>query len=143
LAHSQQAEPVNAQSTVVLNEAQFSKPVHEKTDSCSGCANHFRQDLLTYFRNQAVGVAILSKISKQQKRSGQPPFTGAEHLVREVIVDLRYVSQQISNQRFREPVLLVDGTSDLVSLHLEQCASRNRSGRAQAPRLDWCYAALS
>jgi hypothetical protein len=39
---------------LVGNEAQFSEAIHKKTDSGSGCANHFRQLFLMDFRNDRL-----------------------------------------------------------------------------------------
>src|SRR6266849_801598 len=39
---------------LVGNEAQVAEAIHEKTHSGSGCANHFRQLLLTDLRNDLL-----------------------------------------------------------------------------------------
>ena len=60
----------------IVDEAQLSEPIHEKTDPRPGCADHFRQRLLTDFGNYRLGFAFLAKMSEQQKDPGQPFFAG-------------------------------------------------------------------
>jgi len=49
---------------LVGNEAQFSEAIHKKTDSGSGCANHFRQLFLMDFRNDRLRFASVAEVSK-------------------------------------------------------------------------------
>ena len=53
-----------------MNKAQFSEPVHEEADSRAGCADHFRQHLLTDPGNRPFGLAFLAKMSEQQEPLG-------------------------------------------------------------------------
>jgi hypothetical protein len=50
---------------VIINESQFSEPVHEKTDSRPGCAYHFRERLLTHLGDYSLGLTFLAKMSQQ------------------------------------------------------------------------------
>jgi hypothetical protein len=72
---------VDLQPAIVVNEAQFSKPVHEEADSRAGRADHFRQHRLTDLGNYSLGFPFLAKMSEQQKDPGQPLFAGIEKLI--------------------------------------------------------------
>ena len=50
--------------TLVGNEAPVSEAIHKKTHSGSGCANHFRQLLLTDFWNDRLRFATVAEVSK-------------------------------------------------------------------------------
>ena len=52
---------------VVINETQFPKLVHEKTHARACRADHFRQCLLAYFRNDRLGPTFFAKIRQEQK----------------------------------------------------------------------------
>ena len=59
---------VDLQSTaVVVNEAQFSEPVHEKADPGAGRADHFRQCLLAYLGYHRFGYALLPKRASSRR----------------------------------------------------------------------------
>ncbi len=75
---------VNLQAAVVGNEAQFSEPVHEKAHPRAGCADHFRQHLLTDLGNNSLGYSFLTKMSEQQEDPCQPLFARIEKLIDQV-----------------------------------------------------------
>ena len=61
---------------LVGNEAQFPEAIHKKTDSGSGCADHFRQLFLMAVRNDLLRFASVAEFSKQEESSGQPFVAG-------------------------------------------------------------------
>src|ERR1019366_6818012 len=67
-------------SAVIVDEAQFSEPVHEEADPRTGGADHFCQHLLTDLGNYGLRFAFLAKMGEQQKGSGQPLFARIEAL---------------------------------------------------------------
>src|ERR1017187_2123624 len=60
---------MNLQPTpsVIVNEAQLSEPIHEKTDPRAGCVHHLCARLLTDFREYSLGHTFLTEVSKQQQ----------------------------------------------------------------------------
>jgi len=60
-----QQRAVDLQPAIVANKAQFSEPVHEEADPRAGCADHFRQHLLTDLGHYALGFAFLAKTGEQ------------------------------------------------------------------------------
>ena len=71
---------------VIINKSQFPEPVHEEADPRAGCADHFRQHLLTDLGNYTLLFAFLAKMSEQQKDPGQPLFAGVEKLINQVFL---------------------------------------------------------
>src|ERR1019366_3730843 len=49
----------------IVNEAQLSEPIHEKTDPRARCAHHFCQRLLADLGNYRLGFAFLAKLGEQ------------------------------------------------------------------------------
>jgi hypothetical protein len=52
----------------IVNEAQLSEPIHEKTDARPGCAYHLGEGLLTDLRDYSLGYAFLAEVSKQEQK---------------------------------------------------------------------------
>ena len=52
---------------IIVNEAQRSKLIHEKTDPRPGCAHHPCEGLLTDLGDYSLGHACLAEASKQQQ----------------------------------------------------------------------------
>jgi hypothetical protein len=55
-------------AAVVVNEAQLSKFVHEKTHIGLGRSDHIRKRLLADFRNQRLRFGFLAKVRHQQEQ---------------------------------------------------------------------------
>jgi hypothetical protein len=60
-----QKRAVDLQPAIVVDESQFPESVHEEADPRAGCADHFRQHLLTDLGNYTLGFAFLAKMCKQ------------------------------------------------------------------------------
>ena len=58
---------LQAAAAVVVNEAQGSKAVHEKTHSRSGGAYHLSQGFLTDFRDNSLRHAFLAEMGQQEQ----------------------------------------------------------------------------
>jgi len=56
---------VDLDAAVVVNEAQFSKFVHEKTHSGPGRADHLRKRLLADLRDHRLRFLFLAKVRQQ------------------------------------------------------------------------------
>src|ERR1700741_2988541 len=64
-----QQELGNGNFTVVLNKSELAEPVHEKTDSRTGGADHVCQSFLRNKRNQRLRLTRLAKFCHQQKNA--------------------------------------------------------------------------
>jgi hypothetical protein len=51
----------------IVDEAQFSEPIHEKTDPGTGCAYHIGKSLLADLGNYRFGHAFLAEMSQQEQ----------------------------------------------------------------------------
>jgi hypothetical protein len=85
--HDAQQRAVDFHGAVVLDEAQFSKFVHELADTGSRRSDHLRERLLTDFRNDRLGLSFLAKIGQQQKSPCQALLTRIEQLIDQVRFD--------------------------------------------------------
>ena len=65
----------------IVNKAQLSEPIHEKTDSRPGCAYHLCEGLLTHLGDYSLGLTFLAEMSKQKKNTGESFLAGIEELV--------------------------------------------------------------
>src|ERR1019366_10095820 len=86
-------------SAVIVDEAQFSEPVHEEADPRTGGADHSRQRLLTDLGNYQLGFAFLAKLSEQQKDSGQPLFARIKELINQIFFVTDVPRQQIGHEQ--------------------------------------------
>jgi hypothetical protein len=51
----------------IVDEAQFSKPVHEEADSRSGCADHIGERFLTNLGDHRFGTPSLPKCASKSR----------------------------------------------------------------------------
>ena len=75
---------VDLDATVVVNEAQFSTFVHEKTHAGPGRADHLRERLLADVRDHRLRFVFLAKVRQQQEQAGKTFLTRIEQLIDEV-----------------------------------------------------------
>ena len=73
--------------TVVANEPELPKSVHEEAYAGTGGADHLRQGFLADLRDRGFGLAALAELSKEQKHPGEPLFAGVEKLVYQVFLN--------------------------------------------------------
>ena len=82
-------------TTVIIDKARFSKPVHEEADSRPSRAYHSCERLLAYVGNPSFGFMCLAKLGKQQENSRQAFFAGIEKLINEVRLESDVAGKQI------------------------------------------------
>src|SRR6266481_5474866 len=63
---------MNLDFSVIGNEAELSKLVHEKADAGAGCPDHLCQGLLAHLCRDGLWGAILSEICQQQEKAREP-----------------------------------------------------------------------
>ena len=56
---------MNLKPTIVVNETQFTEPVHEKADPRARGTYDLSQRLLAHLRNHQLGRAFLDKVGQQ------------------------------------------------------------------------------
>jgi hypothetical protein len=66
---------------IIVNEAQLSEPIHEKTDPRPGSAYHVCEGLLIDLGDYSLGHAFLAEMRKQEQNPSEPLFAGVEELV--------------------------------------------------------------
>jgi len=71
---------------VIVKEAQFSEPVHEKTDPRPGCAYHLGEGFLTDLGDYSLGHTVLAEMGKQEQNPSESLFAGIEELVNQILL---------------------------------------------------------
>src|SRR5271169_1773912 len=80
---------------VVLNQAQFSKLVHEVTYTRPCGADQLSKRLLANFCDNRLGSTFLAKIRQQKKRSCQSLFGRIEQLIDQVLFNSNSARQEV------------------------------------------------
>jgi hypothetical protein len=94
-------------ASVIINEAQFPKPVHEKANPRAACAHHLRQSFLTEFGDSNLGLSILAEARQQEQKASQSFLTGIEKLVNQVLFVSDVPRQQIRHEHIGKRVFPV------------------------------------
>ena len=95
-------------TAVVINEAQFSKFVHEETHAGSGCSDHLRKRLLADLGDNRFRFAFLAEVRQQQEHSGKTFLTRIEQLIDQIRLDTDGSSQKMGNEHLGERWFLMD-----------------------------------
>ena len=74
----QRAVDLHASAAVVIDEAEFAKPIKKEADAGASGADHFGQSLLADLGDHRDGSRFLSEIGHQQQESGQAFFARIE-----------------------------------------------------------------
>jgi hypothetical protein len=90
---------VNFQTAVIVNKTELSEPVHEEVHSRSGCADHFRQGFLAYFRNYVLRPSFFAKVSQKQKRPSQALLSRVKELINQVCLSLVVAANEICDKQ--------------------------------------------
>jgi hypothetical protein len=133
--HDVKQRAVDLQPAIVVNEAQFSEPVHEKTDSRTSGADHLCQGLLTYLWNNALRHTVLAKMSEQKKNARQSLFTRIKQLVNQILLITDIAGQQIRHEQIGKCVFPVKRLHHGFLLNSQQSAIRHGCRRAHSERL--------
>ena len=78
---------MNLDLSVIGDEAELAKLVHEEADTGAGCADHLGKRLLTNLRRDGLWGAILSEICQKQEKAREPLLAGIEQLVYQIFFD--------------------------------------------------------
>ena len=99
---------MNFDTAIVMNETQFSKSVHEKTHTGSGCSDHLRECLLADLRDYRLRLAFLAKVRQQQEQPGKAFFARIEQLIDKVGFDTEVSAKEMRNEHLGECRFLMD-----------------------------------
>src|ERR1700722_3870484 len=88
----------------VLNEAQFSEPVHEKTYSRTSRSDHFCQRFLANFWDHSLRHSLLAKMSEHEKDARKSLFAGIEQLVDQILFVTDVAGKQVGHEHIGEGV---------------------------------------
>jgi len=109
MKHDADERAVDVHSTaVVINEAQVPEPIHEKTDSGAGCADHFGEGFLAHFRNERYRLGFLSKVGHQQEKPSEAFFAGIKEVIHQVRFHADVSGKQIGEKAFGKFRFLVE-----------------------------------
>ena len=130
---------MDLQCTVVLDKAQLPKLVHEMTHTRSRRADHLREGLLADLRENGLRSAFLAKIGQQEQSARQPLLARVEQLVDQAPFNEYGSSQEMPDEHFGKPRLLVErpeqgsllDPNDLAFCH---CPSRRHAQRLTRQR---------
>ena len=123
--------PMNPDATVVFNEAELAKAIHEEARARPGGADHFCLSFLRGLGDQRFRLSRLAK-RQQQEDPRQTLFAGVEKLIDKIGLGSHATGQQKLQKQVGEGLLLMQNTDNLLPLHLERCAGGNRTGGRQS-----------
>ena len=90
---------MNVQATVVFNEAQLPKLVHEETHPGPRRPDHFGQGSLTDPGHHGLMLPVFAEAGQQQQNPRQPLLTGIEKLIEQVLFDPHIPGQQVRHEK--------------------------------------------
>src|SRR6266852_4803382 len=90
---------MNLDFSVIGNEAELSKLVHEKADTGAGCPDHLCQGLLAHLCRDGLWGAILSEICQQQEKAREPLLARIEQLVDQILFDAAVSAEKIRHEQ--------------------------------------------
>src|SRR6266536_1887954 len=90
-----QQRAVDLQSAIVIDEAQFTEFIHERTHPRSRRADHFRERLLADLCNDWLRFALLAEVRQEKKSPRQALFARVEQLIDEVRFNSDIPSQKM------------------------------------------------
>src|SRR3984893_5057573 len=122
---------MDTDADVVVNEAQFSKFVHEETHTGPGRSDHLRKRLLADFRDHRLRFLFLAKVRQQQEQPGQTFLTRIEQLIDEACFDAEGPAQKMGNEYPGERWFLMDYAGGPTFENLQ--GRKPRVGRASPP----------
>src|SRR5450631_1414974 len=126
---------MNFDVAVVVNEAQFSKFVHEKTHSGPRRSDHLRKRLLADFRDHRLRLAVFAKVRQQQEQPGKPFLTRIEQLIDEIRFDAEGPAKKMRNEHLGERGFLMDHADNSRFLQSHDDGVRHRRDRRYALHL--------
>jgi len=118
---------VDVDFSVVLDETQFSKFVHEEIDAGPRSANHFREHLLRHFGEDLLRLGARAVASEQEQSTGQPFFAGVEELVNQILLNPNVSGEHIGDETVGELMFRVEHANHLALLDAEHGGGCDRS----------------
>jgi hypothetical protein len=103
---------VDFDAAVVVNEAQFSKFVHENTHTGPGRSDHLRKRLLADFGDYRLRLAVFAKVRQQQEQTSKTLFARIEQLIDKIRFDAEGPAKKMRNEHLGECRFLMDHADD-------------------------------
>src|ERR1700683_38069 len=118
---------MHADASVVFDQAQLAKAIHEEANAGSGRTDHFREGLLCDRRNQCLWFARPSIFRHEEENSGQTPFAGVEELIDKVGLSSHAACEQKLQEQVGESMLRMHDADHLLTVNLQRIACCNGS----------------
>ena len=134
---------MNADATVVVNEAALAKAVHEETDAGASGADHLRECFLRDLRDQSFRLSRFAELGHQQENSGEALFAGIEKLIYKIGLGAHAASEQKLEEEIGERMLFVHYADHLLPFDFQRRAGVDGAGRGQPQSGDTCDGFLS
>ena len=90
---------MNLQATVVLDESELPKLVHEETHPGPCGPDHLGEGFLTDPGHDEIVLALLAVAGQQQQNPRQPFLAGIEKLIDQVLFDPNIAGQQVRHEK--------------------------------------------
>src|SRR5512142_233845 len=85
MKHDADQRAVNVHTAaVVVNEAHFPEPIHEKADARTRGTDHFRERFLAYFGDDRYRFGFLAEVREQQQQASESFLAGVEKVIHQV-----------------------------------------------------------
>ena len=110
---------VDVDFSVVLDEAQFSKFVHEEIDAGPRCADHLRQHLLRHLGEHLLRMVPCAVAREQEQSACQPFFAGVEELVDQILLNPNVSREHIGDEAVGELMFRVEHANHLAFLNAQ------------------------
>ena len=106
---------VDVDFSVVFDETQLSKFVHEEIDAGPRGADHLRQRLLRNLGEHPLRLVGCAVASEQEQSTGQPFFAGVEELIDQVLLNPNVSREHIGDKAVGELMFRVKHANHLDS----------------------------
>ena len=121
--------------SIIFDEAELAKLVHEVTDTRARRADHLGQGLLIDLGNDDVLFSFFPVIRHQQENARQALFTGIEQMIDQLLFKLDVLRQKISENKFGKICIVMKRPNDGGLLQARDDAVGNRGGGRNAQRV--------
>src|ERR1700730_2763905 len=123
------------QVAVVIDQAHFSEPIHEKAHARSRRADHFREDFLADLRNNRLGLTFLAILREDEKKPSQALLAGIKQLIDQVRLNSDIARQKVRHEPLGKFWLVVEKANHGCFLDPHDCGCLHCCGCRHAPGL--------
>src|SRR6266566_1414052 len=120
---------------VIIDQAHFSEPIHEKAHARSRRADHFREGFLADLRNNRLGLTFLAILREDEKKSSQALLAGIEELIDQIRLNSDVARQKMRHEPLGKFWLVVEKANHGCFLQPHDCGFLHCCGCRHAPGL--------